>query len=224
MDRDYRRVAELHVESGWVPKDTRVDEFEFAIRTVCEPMFDRPIKQVSFGGFLMRLFQTARRFHMEILPQLLLLQKTLVNIEGVARQLYPDLDIWMAARPALERWMRDRVSARNILRSAKQRMPIDRLPEIPGLVIDLLDRAREGELQVQSSSQDFTEVRDENSDRPQAHCIGRYWNWLFNRCLGATRARRVRQHVRRRSAGSLVVRIGRIRLSSQCTAEFRLDR
>ena len=161
MDRDYRRVAELHVESGWVPKDTRVDEFEFAIRTVCEPMFDRPIKQVSFGGFLMRLFQTARRFHMEILPQLLLLQKTLVNIEGVARQLYPDLDIWMAARPALERWMRDRVSARNILRSAKQRMPIDRLPEIPGLVIDLLDRAREGEPQVQSSSQDFTEVRDE---------------------------------------------------------------
>ncbi len=161
MDRDYRRVAELHVESGWVPKATRVDEFEFAIRAVCEPMFDRPIKEVSFGGLLLRLFQTAQRFHMEILPQLLLLQKTLVNIEGVARQLYPDLDIWTAARPALERWMRERVSARYFWSSAKRRMPIDRLPEIPGLVIELLDKARSGELQMRSTSEDFVAVRDQ---------------------------------------------------------------
>ncbi|MCZ6896012.1 MAG: ubiquinone biosynthesis regulatory protein kinase UbiB, partial [Gammaproteobacteria bacterium] len=123
LDRNYRRVAELHVESGWVPPDTRVDEFEFAIRAVCEPIFDRPMKDISIGNLLLRLFQTAQRFHMEILPQLLLLQKTLVNVEGIGRQLYPELDLWRAARPSLERFMIDRVGVRRLMSSVRQSVP-----------------------------------------------------------------------------------------------------
>jgi ubiquinone biosynthesis protein len=107
--RDYRRVAELHVESEWVPAGTRVDEFEAAIRTVCEPIFERPLKDISFGHLLLRLFQTARRFNMEVQPQLVLLQKTLLNIEGLGRQLYPELDLWQTAKPFLERWMSEQV-------------------------------------------------------------------------------------------------------------------
>ena len=163
MNRDYRRVAELHVESGWVPKDTRVDDFEFAIRTVCEPMFDRPIKEVSFGRLLLGLFQTAQRFHMKILPQLLLLQKTLVNIEGVARQLHPELDIWVAARPALDRWMQERVSVKRLWGSTRERMMIwaDRMPELPSLVLETLDKANSGELEFQTKNGEFTELRTE---------------------------------------------------------------
>ena len=163
LDRDYRRVAELHVESGWVPKDTRVDEFEFAIRTVCEPIFDRPVKDISVGALLMRLFQTARRFHMKILPQLLLLQKTLVNVEGIGRQLDPDLDLWKSARPVLEDWMRDRVGARSLLRTAKQSVPlwIDRLPELPGLTFEVLDQIKSGRLQVGSNDPQLEAIRSE---------------------------------------------------------------
>ena len=163
LNRDYRRVAELHVESGWVPKDTRVDEFEFAIRTVCEPIFDRPVKDISVGALLMRLFQTARRFHMKILPQLLLLQKTLVNVEGIGRQLDPDLDLWKAARPVLEDWMRDRVGARSLLRSAKQSVPlwIDRLPELPTLTFEVLDQIKSGRLQVTSNDPQLESIRSE---------------------------------------------------------------
>ena len=112
--RDYRRVAELHIESGWVPRDTRVDEFESAIRTVCEPIFDRPLREISFGGFLLTLFQTARRFNMEVQPQLVLLQKTLLNIEGLGRQLDPDLDLWTTAKPFLERWMNEQIGWRGL--------------------------------------------------------------------------------------------------------------
>ena len=163
LNRDYRRVAELHVESGWVPKDTRVDEFEFAIRTVCEPIFDRPVKDISVGALLMRLFQTARRFHMKILPQLLLLQKTLVNVEGIGRQLDPDLDLWKSARPVLEDWMRDRVGARSLLRSAKQSVPlwIDRLPELPTLTFEVLDQIKSGRLQVASNDPQLESIRSE---------------------------------------------------------------
>ena len=163
LDRNYRRVAELHVESGWVPADTRVDEFEFAIRTVCEPIFDRPVKDISIGALLIRLFQTARRFHMKILPQLLLLQKTIVNVEGIGRQLDPNLDIWRAARPALERWMRDRVGVRSVLRSTRQNVPlwIDRLPELPGLTFEILDQLRAGRLQVHSNDPELKELRRE---------------------------------------------------------------
>ncbi len=133
FNRDYRRVAELHVESGWVPKDTRVDEFEAAIRTVCEPIFQRPLDEISFGQVLLRLFQTARRFNMEVQPQLVLLQKTLLNIEGLGRQLYPQLDLWTTAKPFIEKWMHERMGVRAFIRNAQQHLPrlLAHLPEIP---------------------------------------------------------------------------------------------
>lgn len=163
LERDYRRVAELHVESGWVPRDTRVDDFESAIRTVCEPIFDRPLRDISVGRLLLRLFQTAQRFHMKILPQLLLLQKTIVNVEGIGRQLYPDLDLWAAARPPLERWMREQVGGRRLLRAAREQIPRwgERLPELPGLMIGVLDKARAGELEVRASSEDLARLTGE---------------------------------------------------------------
>ncbi len=159
--RDYRRVAELHVDSGWVPADTRVEEFEAAIRTVCEPIFERPLKDISFGQLLMRLFQTARRFEMEVQPQLVLLQKTLLNIEGLGRDLYPELDLWTTAKPFLERWMRRQVGPRATLDNLRQRLPEwgEQLPQIPGLAHDVLTRARNGRLQVQWQSDDVIELR-----------------------------------------------------------------
>jgi ubiquinone biosynthesis protein len=120
--RDYRRVAQLHIDSGWIPAGTRVNEFEAAIRSVCEPIFERPLKDISFGQLLLRLFQTARRFNMEVQPQLVLLQKTLLNIEGLGRQLYPDLDLWSTAQPYLERWMRERMLPQNQLRYWQQQL------------------------------------------------------------------------------------------------------
>ncbi len=131
--RDYRRVAELHVESGWVPPGTRVDEFESAIRTVSEPIFEKPLSEISFGHFLLRLFQTARRFNMEIQPQLVLLQKTLLNIEGLGRQLYPELDLWTTAKPFMERWMKDQVGPKALLARARKALPLiaEDLPELP---------------------------------------------------------------------------------------------
>ncbi|MBF8268680.1 MAG: ubiquinone biosynthesis protein UbiB [Gammaproteobacteria bacterium] len=163
LNRDYQKVAELHVESGWIPAGTRVDEFEFAIRAVCEPLFDRPLKDISFGDVLLRLLQTARRFHMEILPQLVLLQKTIVNIEGVGRQLYPELDLWKTARPQLERWMSERLGVRGLLKGARENLPhwIDRLPDMPNKLIDLVDRMRDGKLQFENKSQDIRELRKE---------------------------------------------------------------
>jgi ubiquinone biosynthesis protein len=140
FERDYRRVAELHVESGWVPPETRVAELESAIRTVCEPIFQKPLAEISFGHFLLRLFQTARRFNMEVQPQLVLLQKTLLNIEGLGRQLYPQLDLWTTAKPFMERWMRERVGVRGILsRTGKNLVSVaDQIPELPLLASRLL--------------------------------------------------------------------------------------
>ncbi len=136
FNSDYRRVAELHVESGWVPAGTRVDEFESAIRTVCEPNFNRPLKEISLGQVLLRLFQTARRFNMEVQPQLALLQKTLLNVEGLGRQLYPDLDLWSTAKPFLESWMREQVGPRAFLRQVRNNIPVwtEKLPELPDLL------------------------------------------------------------------------------------------
>jgi ubiquinone biosynthesis protein len=138
--RDYKRVAELHVESGWVPRDTRIEALEGAIRAVCEPHFDRPLKDISLGQVLMRLFQTSRRFNVEIQPQLVLLQKTLLNIEGLGRQLDPDLDLWTTAKPFLERWMNDQVGWRGLLRRLEREAPryAQLLPELPRLVHDAL--------------------------------------------------------------------------------------
>lgn len=121
--RDYRQVAVLHVESGWVPADTRVDQFEAAIRAVCEPIFEKPLKDISFGELLLRLFQTADQFHMEIQPQLLLLQKTLLSIEGLGKQLYPDLDLWKTAKPFLEKWMRSQRGVRGLMSLIRKELP-----------------------------------------------------------------------------------------------------
>ncbi|RTL42132.1 MAG: ubiquinone biosynthesis regulatory protein kinase UbiB [Rhodocyclaceae bacterium] len=136
FQRDYRRVALAHIEAGWVPSHTRVDEFEGAIRAVCEPIFDRPLKDISFGKTLLRLFQTARRFEMEVQPQLVLLQKTLLNIEGLGRQLDPDLDLWKTAKPFLERWMNDQIGWRALLRHVKDEAPswAATLPQLPRLM------------------------------------------------------------------------------------------
>ncbi len=138
--RDYKRVAELHIESGWVPPETRVDELEAAIRAVCEPYFDRPLKEISLGMVLMRLFQTSRRFHVEIQPQLVLLQKTLLNIEGLGRQLDPDLDLWSTAKPFLEKWMLDQMGPKKLWQQLRDQAPhyAKILPQLPRLVHDYL--------------------------------------------------------------------------------------
>jgi ubiquinone biosynthesis protein len=142
--RDYQRVAELHISSGWLPPDTRIDLFEGAIRAVCEPIFERPLKEISFGQLLLRLFQTARRFNINIQPQLILLQKTLLNIEGVGRQIDPDLDIWSTAGPYLERWLKKQVGVKGFLRRMQDNLPYwsEKLPEIPGLIHDVLSEKR----------------------------------------------------------------------------------
>ncbi|MFZ1906427.1 MAG: ubiquinone biosynthesis regulatory protein kinase UbiB, partial [Steroidobacteraceae bacterium] len=123
FDRDYRRVAQLHLQSGWVPAGARIDEMESAVRTVCEPIFDRPLKDISFGRILLRLFEISRRFNVQIQPQLVLLQKTLLNVEGLGRQLYPELDIWSTASPILRQWMRERVSLGTLARSLRNHAP-----------------------------------------------------------------------------------------------------
>ncbi len=141
FQRDYKRVAQAHLEAGWVPPDTRIDEFESAIRAVCEPVFDRPLKDISFGRVLLRLFQTSRRFHVEIQPQLVMLQKTLLNIEGLGRQLDPDLDLWKTAKPFLERWMSEQLGWRGVLRNLQNEVPgwVNMLPQMPRLLHRALD-------------------------------------------------------------------------------------
>ncbi len=144
--RDYKRVAELHIESGWVPPETRVDELESAIRTVCEPYFDRPLKEISLGMVLMRLFQTSRRFSVEIQPQLVLLQKTLLNIEGLGRQLDPELDLWATAKPFLEKWMVEQLGPQKLMDQLKDQAPryAKLLPELPRLLHDFLQQRSGG--------------------------------------------------------------------------------
>ncbi|MGE4657877.1 MAG: ubiquinone biosynthesis regulatory protein kinase UbiB [Gammaproteobacteria bacterium] len=142
---DYRRVAKLHVDSGWVPGDTRIDELESAVRAVCEPIFNRPLKDISFGLILLRLFQTARQFEMEIQPQLVLLQKTLLNIEGLGRQLYPELDLWATAQPILEEWTKERTNPRAQLMRLLRSWPesSEDILALPGLLRGVLERASE---------------------------------------------------------------------------------
>jgi len=159
--RDYRRVAELHIESGWVPSDTRVDEFESAMRTVSEPYFGKPLAEISFGHFLMRLFQTARRFDMEVQPQLVLLQKTLLNIEGLGRQLYPELDLWITAKPFMERWMKEQVGPKAFFdRAIKNMGPIsEQLPELPILAYRVLSGLERQKLAVHWRSNELDQLR-----------------------------------------------------------------
>lgn len=141
--RDYRLVAELHVQCGWVPPHTKVTDFEAAIRSVCEPIFEKPLGEISFGQLLLYLFQTARRFEMEVQPSLVLLQKTLLNIEGLGRQLYPQLDLWSTAQPFLENWIRERYSPISVLKQFQKHAPgwIEHMPQIPDLIFDRLNQA-----------------------------------------------------------------------------------
>lgn len=163
LNADYRRVAELHLESGWVPPDTRVDQFESAIRTVCEPIFQRPLSEISFGSLLLRLFQTARRFNMEVQPQLVLLQKTLLNIEGLGRTLDPDLDLWKTAKPFLDRWMSEQVGPRAFVSGLRKQLPriAERLPEMPDLIYSGLKKFEQGQTKLEMHSQELEEIRKE---------------------------------------------------------------
>ncbi|MFD1711991.1 ubiquinone biosynthesis regulatory protein kinase UbiB [Ottowia sp. GY511] len=168
--RDYKRVAELHIESGWVPPDTRVDELEAAIRSVCEPYFDRPLKDISLGMVLMRLFQTSRRFNVVIQPQLVLLQKTLLNVEGLGRQLDPDLDLWHTAKPFLEKWMLDQIGPKRVWRELKDQAPYyaKMLPDLPRLLHGYLQQ------------RPIDDLRRELKDLAEQQ---RRTNWLLQRII-----------------------------------------
>ena len=146
FNRDYGRIAQLHIESGWVPRATRVDELESAVRTVCEPIYNKPLKEISFAQVLLRLFETARRFDMQVQPQLILLQKTLFNIEGLGRQLYPELDLWKTAQPVLREWMRERVSPRTIFREIRAHWPdaLLTLRQVPRILQTAVREAADG--------------------------------------------------------------------------------
>ncbi len=161
FDRDYARVAALHIESGWVPRSARVDELESAVRTVCEPIFNKPLAEISFGQVLLRLFEVARRFDMQVQPQLVLLQKTLLNIEGLGRQLYPELDLWKTAQPILKRWMRDRMSPRTLLKQARAQLPdtIEALKRLPQIFNTAVRETAEGRVRWQVESAQIEELR-----------------------------------------------------------------
>jgi len=179
FDRDYRRVASLHVDSGWVPADTRVEEFESSIRTVCEPIFEKPLEEISFGQVLLRLFQTARRFNMEVQPQLVLLQKTLLNIEGLGRQLYPQLDIWKTARPILKHWMLNQAGPQAVLREVRRNIPEwgRVLPQMPGLVHQFLQSG--GGPVISSSNYQQSDYSKRSSRHARAVIVGLCASALF---------------------------------------------
>jgi ubiquinone biosynthesis protein len=182
FDRDYARIAALHIESGWVPRGTRADELESAVRTVCEPIFNKPLKEISFAQVLLRLFETARRFDMQVQPQLILLQKTLFNIEGLGRQLYPELDLWQTAQPYLRRWMRERMSPRTVLRQVRAQLPdiLLALQQVPQIFQTAVRDATEGHLRLQVENPAVTELRDEirRSDSRRDTAIAAAVLWL----------------------------------------------
>ena len=163
FDRDYNRVARLHVDSGWVPKDTRIDELEAGIRTVCEPIFNKPLSEISFAQVLMRLFEVARRFDMRVQPQLILLQKTLLQIEGLGRQLYPQLDLWKTAQPIMQEWGADRLSGRNIAQELRRQLPdlSESIRMLPQLLQQFVQKASEGTLRIGVDSESYEELRRE---------------------------------------------------------------
>ncbi|HSD69179.1 MAG TPA: ubiquinone biosynthesis regulatory protein kinase UbiB [Woeseiaceae bacterium] len=161
FDRDYHKIAKLHLDSGWVPPESRIDELESAIRSVCEPIFNKPLSEISFAQVLLRLFETARRFNMEIQPQLILLQKTLFNIEGLGRQLYPQLDLWKTAHPVLQRWMDEQVGGRAVLESLRDNLPQlrDAIRELPVVIRHLSEQASRGKLHMNIESAELGELR-----------------------------------------------------------------
>ena len=165
FNRDYRQVAQLHVDSGWVPADTPVEEFEFAIRAVCEPIFEKPLSEISFAQVLINLFNTARRYNMKVQPQLVLLQKTLLYVEGLGRQLYPQLDLWDTAKPFLENWMKEQVSPKTLIKSLKQKAPfwIEKLPELPELIYYNLSQAKSQHKQLALLTESFNKQQKNNN-------------------------------------------------------------
>jgi len=166
FNRDYKRVAEAHIESGWVPPSTKASEFEAAIRTVCEPIFQQPIKDISYGKLLLRLFQTARRFNMEVQPQLILLQKTLLNIEGMGREIYPDLDLWVTAKPFLQRWIDEQAGLRSLFIGAKNNLPkfMEQLPHMPVMINEVIKQVHDNQLNLQWESRQLEQIRKEIKD------------------------------------------------------------
>jgi len=174
FNRDYRKVAELHVDSGWVPANTNVEDFEFAIRTVCEPIFEKPLAEISFGHVLLNLFNTARRFNMEVQPQLVLLQKTLLYVEGVGRQLYPQLDLWKTAKPFLEDWIKDQVGIPAIIRSVKEKAPFwaERLPELPDLFYDSMRQHKRLQYSVDRLANELSVQREKQHQSRYLFGIG----------------------------------------------------
>ena len=163
FERDWRRVAQLHVDSGWVPADTRVDELETAVRTVCEPIFNKPLSEISFGQVLLRLFEVARRFQMTVQPQLILLQKTLLQIEGLGRQLYPDLDLWQTAQPILREWAADRLSGRNLAQQLRRQLPdlSEALRMLPQILQQAVQAASDGNFRLRVEQPGIEELRAE---------------------------------------------------------------
>ena len=173
FDRDYHRIAKLHLDSGWVPPGTRVDQLETAVRTVCEPIFNKPLAEISFAQMLMRLFRVAQRFNVEIQPQLILLHKTLFNIEGLGRQLYPQLDLWKTAHPVLKRWMDEQVGGRAMLRDVRQNLPQlrDALRELPAILNHLGEQVAEGRIRFNLQSPELRDIRRQLDEQRRQ----RYW-------------------------------------------------
>ena len=163
FERDYYKIAKLHLDSGWVPPDTRIDELETAVRTVCEPIFNKPLAEISFAQILIRLFRIAQRFNMEIQPQLLLLHKTLLNIEGLGREMYPELDLWKTAQPVLRQWMDEQVGPRAVLGDLRENLPQlrDALRELPAAIKHLADQAAVGKLQVRAHTPELKLLREQ---------------------------------------------------------------
>ncbi|MDH3439105.1 MAG: ubiquinone biosynthesis regulatory protein kinase UbiB [Gammaproteobacteria bacterium] len=163
FNRDYHRIAKLHIDSGWVPPETRIDELETAVRSVCDPIFNKPLSEISFAQVMISLFETARRFNMEIQPQLILLQKTLFNIEGLGRQLYPELDLWKTAHPILRQWMADQVGPGAALQQLRDDLPQirDSFRQLPGIIRYLSDHIENDSLKIGIRSPELAEIREQ---------------------------------------------------------------
>ena len=169
FDRDYHRIAKLHLDSGWVPAETRIDELESAVRTVCEPIFNKPLSEISFAQVLMGLFETARRFNIEIQPQLILLHKTLFNIEGLGRQLYPELDLWKTAHPVLRQWMEEQVGPKAVVDDLRENLPQLReaFRELPAVIHGLSEQAKQGKLRFRMDAPELKAIREQLANQQQ---------------------------------------------------------
>ncbi len=173
FDRDYHRIAKLHIDSGWVPPGTRIDQLESAVRTVCDPIFSKPLAEISFAQVLIRLFRVAQRFNVEVQPQLILLHKTLFNIEGLGRQLYPQLDLWKTAHPVLRRWMDEQVGGRAMLRDVRENLPQlrDAMRELPAILNHLGEQVAEGRIRFNLHSPELAAIRQQLDEQRRQ----RYW-------------------------------------------------